>query len=97
MYGGIANFIEQFEIIRDFIKYILQICKIRFTDFVKYDYPFPHRPANLPAAARLSRLNKLLSVGLDRMSAFGFWWPIGLERTRWGQSPAGAGESSPER
>ena len=36
--------------IRDFIKYILQICKIRFTDFVKYDYPFPHRPANLPAA-----------------------------------------------
>lgn len=41
MYGGIANFIEQFETIRDFIKYILQICKIRFTDFVKYDYPFP--------------------------------------------------------
>lgn len=40
---GIANFIEQFETIRDFIKYILQICKIRFTDFVKYDYPFPHR------------------------------------------------------
>ena len=24
--------IEQFETIRDFIKYILQICKIRFTD-----------------------------------------------------------------
>lgn len=33
VWGGIANFIEQFETIRDFIKYILQICKIRFTDF----------------------------------------------------------------
>ena len=42
--GGIANFIEQFETIRDFIKYISQICKIRFTDFVKYDYPFPFPP-----------------------------------------------------